>query len=64
MKPQSAKSHLVDETDQVVTPPRVGHFMDEDRVELPVIQHSIDAKRKRDVRTQDSIDRRSLRGRG
>jgi hypothetical protein len=36
----------VDQTDQVVAPSRVGHFMDEDCVELPVIQQAIDTERQ------------------
>src|SRR5215469_12618363 len=46
MKPQSAKSDFVDETDQVVAPLRMGHFMDENRLELLVSQQTIDTQRQ------------------
>ena len=46
MKPQPAKSDFVDETNQVVAPPRMGHFVDENRIELLVSQHTIDTQRQ------------------
>lgn len=46
----------MDETDQVVPPPGVGHFMDENCVELTVGQQSIDTERQRDIWARDSVD--------
>src|SRR5579872_3733422 len=46
VKPQCAKGDLVNQTDEVVPPSRVGHLVDEDCVELPVIQQAIDPERQ------------------
>src|SRR5579862_6937414 len=64
MKPQPAKGNLVDEPEQIVGPFRVGDLMDEDCVELPVAQQTLDSERQADVRAQDAVDRRALPGRG
>src|SRR5213075_3316822 len=58
MEPKGAQRNLVEQTNEIIVSFCMGHFVQQDRMELPLIEQSIDTHRKQNMRRQDAADRR------
>src|SRR5438067_10232351 len=58
MEPQSAQRNLVEQANEIIAPPCVGEFVQQDSLELPLIEQAIDAQRKQNMWGEHAADRR------